>query len=114
MSSSQFIQNKLAESGATTILQVVRTVNSMITQLTNIFTSLSSQAQLSSILLTNIQLQTGNNQIPHTLGKTLTGWQLVRLKGNVQVWDAQDTQSNPTQYLTLFASAPVVVSILCF
>lgn len=114
MSLPNFIQSKLGESGSTTLIQVVRVINGIISQLQTIFTYLKGKVQLDSILIQSISLQTGSNQVHHTLGRTLTGWTLTRIRSQSIIWDDQDNQPNPKQYLTLMASAPAVVDILVF
>lgn len=114
MSFPQFtVTGKLAESSST-ILSVIRLVNNLLTNLQNIFQSLLNKVQLDSLILTNVQLKTGATTISHTLGRTLTGWQIIRQRAQANIWDDQDNNPSPTIYLRLMASAPVVVDILVF
>jgi hypothetical protein len=115
MSFPAFIPQKLGETAQTTIIQIIKVVNNLMGQLLTIFTYLFKKVQLDSVILTQVQLQVGSNQIPHTLNRTLSGWQIVRMR-NVQaiVWDTQDTNANPGTYLQLTSNAAVVVDILVF
>jgi hypothetical protein len=108
----QFIYKQVASNSTSTTIS--KTLNDLHTNLNQIFTSLLSKVQLNSILLTNVQLVAGSNQFPHTLGKKLTGWSIVRQRASSSIYDAQDTQSNPQTYLTLVSSANVTVDILVF
>lgn len=112
MTLPSFIKQTLAETGATA-QQTVRAFNAQASNLADIFTALLKRVQLDSILLQSVSLVAGSNQVPHTLGRTLTGWKLTRLRANVAVWDVQ-AQPLPSTYLTLVASAPVVVDLEVF
>ena len=117
MSLPQFTTTtKLSENTNTTVLAVIRAYNSLITNLQQIFSSLLKKTQLDSIVLTNIQLSAGINVIPHTLGRTLSGWSLVRQRGIAPlVYDEQDsTTYNTSTYLVLNSSAAVIVDVLVF
>jgi hypothetical protein len=65
-------------------------------------------------LLSSISLIMGSNAINHKLGRTLTGWQIVRQRAAASIYDTQDTNSSPTLTLTLNSSAPVVVDLYVF
>jgi hypothetical protein len=107
--------NKLSDNTSTTISSVVRSYNSLITNLTQIFTSLLQKVQLDSVILQSIPLNAGSvTIIPHTLGRTLSGWQIVRLRGLAVIYDSQDQNPNPQTYLQLVSTDPVVVDILVF
>lgn len=114
MSLPQFTVKLLAASAQTTTSNIIRTINNIQTQLQSRFASTDKKVQNDSILLQNITLNNGSNQVQHTLGRTLTGWKLTRLRGFAVIYDQQDQQSNPGQYLTLVASQAVVVDILVF
>lgn len=105
---------KLSDNTNTTTSQVIRVVNSLISNLSDIFVALVKQPQLSSITLPSITLQIGSNNIPHTLGKTLVGWSIVRKRSQGDIYDTQDTNSNPQTYLQLVSNAVVVVDLLVY
>lgn len=66
------------------------------------------------ILLQNIALISGqNNVIQHKLGRELVGY-FVRLKGNSIVWDTQVTNRLTTSTLILHCSANVTVDLWVF
>lgn len=108
------VTNKLADSTTTTQSSVIRSYNNLVANLQQIFTSLLTKTQLDSLILTQIQLQTGSNTFPHTLGRTLTGWQIIRMRSHATVWDNQDNNTMPTVNLVLVSDAPVIVDLLVF
>ncbi len=65
-------------------------------------------------ILPNVALVTGTNQIPHKLGRKLTGWYIVRLRGAAQIYDTQDTENYPALNLSLVSNANVVVNLAVF
>ena len=65
-------------------------------------------------LLTKQKLVTGSNTIPHTLGRNLSGWLVIRQRGAATLYDTQDTNQTPALTLLLTASAPVVVDLKVF
>lgn len=115
MSLPQFTATlKLAETAATPLLAVVRAFNGLVTNLQGVFSGLLGRVQLDSVVLQGISLATGPNTIPHTLGRTLTGWSLVRLDAAAMVYDAQVSNPDPQTYLVLVASAPCTVALEVF
>lgn len=103
---------KLSDKGAT-ISSLVTAYNALVSNLESIFTSLTTRVQLDSVLLQGIVLQPGSNTIPHTLGRTLTGWSVVNANGAAQIYASQP-QAMAVSYLTLVSNAPVTVSLLVF
>lgn len=92
----------------------VRAFNALVTNLQMIFTYLLGRVQLDSVLLAGVELVTGPNTVPHTLGRTLTGWKVTRLNAAAAVYDAQGSNPDPGTYLVLVASAPCTVSLEVF
>jgi hypothetical protein len=91
---------------------VVRVVNQMASDLSSIFGQ--EPVQANSVLLTSVKLTAGTNQVLHTLGRKLTGWQVTRQRSSAAIYDSQDSQPLPSQYLTLVTSADVTVDLLVF
>lgn len=117
MSFPSFTTQTLGESGGTTLQSVIRVVNQLTSNLSAIFTQLLKKTQLDSILLQNIVLQEGLNTIPHTLGRNLSGYEVVLRSGTVSYYDAQSDNRiavAPATYLYLYASADVTVSLIVF
>lgn len=108
MSLPAFIFKQIASNSPATA--IAKTINDLNTNLNQIFTSILKKQQLDSVILQNITLVVGSNQIPHTLGKMLTGWQIIRQSSASQIYDTGVTN----QYLTLNASAPTTLSLLVF
>lgn len=116
------VTSKITDSPNTTLQAVIRVINALITNLLQIFTSLNTP-QNSSIVLGPITLQTGSNQVVHTLGKNLTGWSVVGLRptGSVPtpyvmalIYD-NPVNPNPNQYLILInPNIPVTVTLEVF
>lgn len=72
-------------------------------------------------VLTNIQLESGTNTIPHKLNRRLQGWFFVRQRipgaisaSPVAVQDGQDTNTAPDQTLILYSNATYLVDILVY
>lgn len=65
-------------------------------------------------LLTNVALTSGLNDVPHKLGRKLRGWIAVRKRANVDIWDAQDSNSKQDLTLSLQASSAVTVDLWVF
>lgn len=115
MSLPQFTAtSKLAENASTEVPAVVRAFNALVANLQQIFTSLLARVQLDSVLLDGVELVTGPNTVPHTLGRTLTGWSITRLNAAASVYDTQASNPDPHTYLVLVASAPCTVSLEVF
>lgn len=71
--------------------------------------------QNQSIILSKISLINGTNVVNHGLGKTLTGWKIIRLRTpGGTVWDNQDSNSTPNTTLILISNANIVVDIEVF
>lgn len=66
------------------------------------------------LILENVSLATGTNNINHKLGRKLRGWWLVRVSSSVTVYDAQSNVPNPDVVLRLVSSAPSTVDIYVF
>lgn len=63
-------------------------------------------------LIQQIKVSTVKVDIPHSLGRRFVGWAQTR-KTSVNVYEAA-TQTDPTKYLTLQASAGDIVDIYIF
>lgn len=67
-----------------------------------------------SILLKEVSLLTGDNFIPHQLGRALQGWVMVGRSSAALVFDKQITNVLKNKFLILNASAPIIVSLVVF
>lgn len=65
-------------------------------------------------LLKNIVLKIGDNQITHKLNRNLKGWFITRLRASAIIYDKQDSQLRPEQFLTLNSSGNVTIDIYVF
>lgn len=78
----------------------------------NAFSYLVQDPFTSAVLLKNIKLTAGNdNIINHKLGRNLIGWILVRKRGPGDIWDKQDENTIPNLTLILNTSQDVVVDL---
>ncbi len=66
------------------------------------------------VLLKNITLVVGSNQINHKLGRNLQGWLIVRLRGAAVVYDTQDSNQMPSKTLLLTSDTGVNVDLWVF
>jgi len=64
--------------------------------------------------LTSVNLNAGDNTIPHKLSQKLQGWFIVRLRGSATIYDKQDSNPSPDKNLVLNSSASVTVDIFVF
>lgn len=85
------------------LLPIFNTTDKDLTLLQNKWASILnpviSNPSLQSIILPAIQLVSGTNVVNHKLGRKLTGWRIVRLRGSAAIYDQQD--GNSMQDLTL-------------
>lgn len=64
--------------------------------------------------LQSVSLVSGTNIINHKLGRKLTGWIVVRLRGPATFYDSQESNPNQQQTLLLNSSANVVADIFVY
>jgi hypothetical protein len=67
-----------------------------------------------SVLLKNVKLSIGANNIPHMLGRVLQGWIIVRKRSAANIYDNQDNQQLPQYMLALVSDAAVTVDLEVF
>jgi hypothetical protein len=111
------VTSKLTDNTTTTQSSIVRVINNLIINLQQIFTSLLNRVQLDTILLQGIQLNAGKPTIiPHTLGRTLTGWYIVGQSAATlkTIYDNQATNLNPTTNLILVSDTAITINLLVF
>lgn len=75
-------------------------------------TPLIKNPLLDGIILSNIALTTGDNDISHKLGRKLQGWIVVDRDANANIY--RKTSTTPTLTLKLNSSANVTVSLYVF
>ena len=91
-----------------------RIINMVQDNVGNILDFYSSLPILQGNILTNISLKAASNSIPHKLNRLLTGWIVIRQRASAIIYDTQDTNTQPTVFLKLTSSAPVVVDLYVF
>lgn len=112
MSFNKFIKLKLVNKTTEGIVDLLIKLQDSLERSLQFFVD---KPQLDSKLLTNITITQGVNQIPHTLGHRLLGWQIIRQRNSYGIFfDLQDISAAPNTYLYLMASDPCVVDILVF
>ena len=75
---------------------------------------LANNRLINGIILKNIKLVSGLNEIEHKLNRQLIGWKIIRIRTNAQVWDEQDANKRSAKTLLLQASAPVTIDLYVF
>ena len=95
----------------TKIVSDNRLFNQLQDQLKTFTDAVSNKPHLDSIILPNISLKTGDNLVPHKLGRNLDGWKLIRKRGAADIYDTQDSAQFPNLYLYLHSSADVSVDL---
>lgn len=65
-------------------------------------------------LLVSISLSVGANVVLHGLNRALQGWFIVRKRAAADIYDTQDTNTEPSVSLLLTSSAAVVVDLFVF
>jgi hypothetical protein len=93
---------------------IVRCFNQMQTLWASVLNPLLNRPQNNSIILPKLELAMGDNIIPHTLGRALVGWKIVRQRSAATFYDKQDANNQPTLNLVLNASAAVTVDLEVF
>lgn len=113
MSFPAFVVQKLSENTQDS-KSIVRVINQQADNLNSIFQYSKNKIQADSVLLQQVSLVVGVNNIPHTLNRVLTGWSITRKRGPADIYDTQDTNTNKQVYLQLVSDVAVVVDLLVF
>lgn len=69
---------------------------------------------VNGILLKNVSLTTGVNRIPHKLNRNLIGWIITRNRGPQYIYDQQDSEQMPAQFLKLYVGSNVKIDLYVF
>ena len=94
---------------------LLRVINTLQGNIEDSLTTLLNKTQNDSTLLSNLSLIAGqNNVINHTLNRDLTGWKIIRIRGQATVWDTQDINTSTNLTLWLHTSANVTVDLEVF
>ena len=91
-----------------------RVLNMIQDNVSNILDPYSSKEILQGQILQNVALISGANNVVHKLSRPLIGWFIVRQRSAGTVYDTQDTNTQPSLFLTLVASANMSVDIYVF
>lgn len=91
-----------------------RLVNQLQQNIAKALKNILGLPQAQGLILTKISLGVGLTSVPHTLGRTLIGWQITRQRGPASIYDTQDNNSAPGASLFLNSSAAVVVDLFVF
>jgi len=92
----------------------LRVINQLQDNIKTTTDPLTVNIQNDSTILTSISLATGSNIINHTLGRTLSGYNIVRQRALANIYDNQDHNKSPNLTLILISSAPVVIDLEVF
>ncbi len=92
-----------------------RVVSTIQNNVDAVFRQILAQQILNGNIIKDVPLITGQNNLVNTgLAGKLTGWIVIRNRANSVVWDAQDTNLDPTKTLVLLCSANTTVDLLVF
>jgi hypothetical protein len=69
---------------------------------------------LDGIILSNIVLNVGFNDIEHKLGRKLVGWHIIRQRSFANLYDDQDNNPLPNKTLRLVTGNAVIVDLYVF
>jgi hypothetical protein len=109
----QFIKQIVSSNSTST--QLVKVLDSLINNLNDIFTAILKKEQLDSVILQQVNIVVGLNQIPHTLGRTLTGWKVTRIRnGYCMLYDVQENNPSTDRYLYLISANAGTVDLEVF
>ena len=111
--SFQKISSIILQQGAN-LSQVIIALNKLLGDLNALVGNFIGKPQFASTILTKVSLNTGLNQVPHTLNKQITGWQVIRLRGPASFYDTQDVNPAPDVYLYLNSSVACEIDLLVF
>jgi hypothetical protein len=104
MSLKAFNTQYIGDDKNTTISSIVRVFNSIQSNLNDIFTYINKKVQLDSVILSGISVKSGLNTIPHTLGRSLTGYQIISSNKLIATCNPPPTANNQALYLYLTVS----------
>lgn len=92
-----------------------KNINDMQNNIAAAINQLLGKDQLDSTLIKNIQLQPGLNKVPHTLGRPISGWQVVRPRQGY-AWLYEDAINNPSPKLLIYiySAAACTIDLLVF
>ena len=91
-----------------------RVLNMIQDNVSNILDPFSSKDILQGQILSNVALVAGANIVAHKLNRKLIGWFIVRQRSSASIYDTQDSQTQPTLFLSLVSSANVSVDLYVF
>lgn len=115
MSFKSFKKQFLDLANITTPNNLLRVINSLQQAIDESLSPMVAKFQNDSTILSGVELEVGKtNVIAHKLGRKLSGWQIIRLRGAATVWDSQDSNGSPSLTLYLHTSDPVTVDLLVF
>lgn len=93
---------------------LVRVLNQMQSVWATAINPFLDRPQNKSTIIANLELVMGDNVIPHTLGRALVGWVVVRQRSAATFFDKQDDNDRPKENLILNASAAVTIDLEVF
>jgi len=91
-----------------------RNINQLQRNIANALNPVLANPTVSGTIIENVELAVGSNIVDHKLGRKLQGWVIVRKRAAADIYDTQDTNTQPTRTLLLVSDAEVMVDIYCF
>lgn len=89
--------------------QIDRALGALASAMTPALTS-----QIVDGVLVSKALIVGTNVVDHKLGRRILGWIPVRVRGAVNIYDSNDSNSTPERTLVLVSDAAVTVDLWVF
>lgn len=75
---------------------------------------LLTRQQNQSLIIKNVSLAVGSNNIPTGLDRALQGWKIIRQRAQANIYDDQDNNTTPAKSLILVSDAVVVIDLEIF
>ncbi len=113
MSFQQLKKQFLDESNIKDSSSLLRALNTLQVNISEAFQPLISKIQNDSTLIFNVSLRAGEiNTVNHLLNKKLSGWSIVDLDSNSNIWRVNKTlNQNLTLYLQCSADCVVTLQV---
>jgi len=94
----------------------IQDLSLMQTKWSGILNPFLSNISLQSIILPNVRLLSAVNPnvVSHKLEAKLTGWRIIRKRGQASIYDTQDSNQTPDLTLNLVTDTDVTIDLEVF
>lgn len=91
---------------------VSRALTNLQTNIEGSIVPIVAKTQNDSNIITSVQLKPGSNVVNHGLNQNLRGWKITRMRNaHANIYDTQDSNTNPNQTLLLISDISIVVDL---